>query len=194
MRGTVAAVVLAAGRGMRFGGDIPKPCLEYRGRPLVAYALDAAIASGLGPVVLVVGYGADRVSACAGPGVEVVANPNYADGIASSLHAAIEWLAARGIVHAAVVGLADQPGIRAEAWMRLAAAYDEGASLAVATYSGKRANPVLIGRELWPEALALRGDEGARGLMRSHPAVEVDCSDTGDPHDIDTPADLDPAD
>jgi nicotine blue oxidoreductase len=78
--------------------------------------------------------------------------------------------------------------------MRLAAAYDDGAALAVATYSGRRANPVLIGRELWPDALALRGDEGARGLMRSHPAVEVDCSDTGDPHDIDTPADLNTAD
>jgi CTP:molybdopterin cytidylyltransferase MocA len=191
VRGTVAAVVLAAGRGERLGGDVPKPCVTYRGRPLVSHALDAAIASGLGPVVLIVGHGADEVAACAGPGVEVVVNPNFADGIASSLHAALDWLAARGIVHAAVVGLADQPGIGSGAWTRVAAAYDDGASLAVATYGGVRANPVLIARDLWPDALALRGDEGARQLMRSHPVVEVDCSDVGDPADIDTPDDLD---
>ena len=188
--GTIAAVVLAAGRGTRFGGDVAKPCVEVRGRPMVSWVLDAAVASGLGPVVLVVGHEADVVAACAGPGVEVVVNHDHESGIASSLHAALAWLAARGIVHAAVVGLADQPGIGAEAWARVGAAYEHGASLAAATYSGVRANPVLIGRDLWPEALALRGDEGARQLMRSFPVTEVDCTDAGDPHDIDTVGDL----
>lgn len=157
---------------------------------MVAWVLDAAIASGLGPVVLVVGHEADAVAACAGPGVEVVVNREHESGIASSLHAALAWLAARGIVHAAVVGLADQPGIGAEAWTRVGEAYEHGSSLAAASYDGVRANPVLIGRDLWPDALALRGDEGARQLMRAHPVTEVDCTGTGDPHDIDTPAGL----
>ncbi len=190
MLGTIAAVVLAAGRGTRLESDTPKPCVLYRGMPLVAHALDAAIASGLGPVVLVVGHEADQVAACAGPGVEVVVNPNFADGIASSLHAAIEWLAARGIVHAAVVGLADQPDIGPEAWQRLAAQAEAGTTLAVATYDGERSNPVLIARDLWPAALALSGDEGARQLMRTHLVVEVACDGTGDPHDIDTADDI----
>jgi len=190
VRGTVAAVVLAAGRGTRFGGDLPKPCLELHGRPIVAYVLDAAVGSGLGPVVLVVGHAADEVARCATPGVELVINPAYETGIASSLHAGLEWLAARGVVHAAVVGLADQPLVGAVAWQRLAAAYDAGASLAVATYDGTRGNPVLIGREMWPEALALRGDEGARQLMRRHEVVEVDCTGTGDAADVDEPEDL----
>lgn len=189
MRGTVAAVVLAAGRGERFGGTVAKPGVEFRGRPMVSYALDAAVASGLGPVVLVVGDDA-AVAGCATPGVEVVVNPAPSEGIAGSLHVALQWLAARGVVHAAVIGLADQPLVGTDAWSRLADAYHSGASLAVATYAGRRANPVLIGRDLWPEALALAGDEGARQLMRRHPVVEVDCTDTGDPSDIDTPDDL----
>lgn len=190
MRGTVAAIVLAAGQGTRFGGERPKPCVEFRGRPLVVHALDAAVASGLGPVVLVVGHAADEVARCATPGVELVVNPRYERGIATSLHAGLEWLAARGVVHAAVVGLADQPLVGSEAWRRVGAAYHAGASLAVATYGGERGNPVLIGRELWPEALALQGDEGARQIMRRHQVVEVDCSGTGRPADIDEPADL----
>lgn len=154
------------------------------------WALDAAVASGLGPVLLVVGNQSDAVGACATPGVEVVRNERWADGISTSLGAALWALAARGIVHAAVVGLGDQPGIGPEAWRRVGAAYDAGAPLAVATYGGVRANPVLIGRDLWPAALALEGDEGARQLMRAHPVVEIDCDGTGDPTDIDTPEQL----
>jgi len=189
-RGTVAAVVIAAGRGERFGGAASKVTATFRGRPLVQHALDAAVASGLGPVVLVVGRDADAVAACATPGVEVVRNDHWADGISTSLGAALRSLAARGVVHAAVIGLADQPLVGAEAWRRVASAYDAGAALAVATYGGGRGNPVLVGRNLWPEALALHGDEGARQLMRRHPVVEVPCDGTGDPTDIDEPDDL----
>jgi len=189
-RGTVAAVVLAAGRGSRFGGQSSKVIADLGGRPVVQWVLDAAVASGLGPVVLVVGNHADEVAACATPGVEVVRNERWADGISTSLGAALRALAARGIVHAAVIGLGDQPRVGAEAWRRVAAAYDAGAPLAVATYGGVRGNPVLVGRDLWPAALALEGDEGARQLMRSHPVVEVDCDGTGDPTDIDTPEQL----
>jgi len=60
----------------------------------------------------------------------------------------------------------------------------------VATYGGERQNPVLIGRNLWPDALKLRGDTGARALMDRFPVVEVDCEGTGRPDDVDTLADL----
>ncbi len=190
IRGTVAAVVLAAGRGERFGADVAKPLVEYRGRPLLTYVLDAAVASGLGPVVLVVGNHAEAVRSLALPGIEVVSNPDFAEGIATSLHVALKHLASRGIVHAAVIGLADQPKVGAAAWSRLGVAYDDGASMAVATYDGVRANPVLLGRDHWPEAMALRGDEGARQLFIRHDVVEIACDDTGNPDDVDTPNDL----
>ena len=88
------------------------------------------------------------------------------------------------------IGLADQPCIGPEAYRRLAAAHDGGATLSVATYDGVRGNPVLLARSLWPEARRLDGDEGARVLMRSHPVVEVVCDGTGRPDDIDTIEDL----
>jgi molybdenum cofactor cytidylyltransferase len=188
-----AAVVLAAGRGSRVaaaGHDTPKPLLEWRGRPLVAWALDAAQGSGLAPVLLVVGHAADDVARVARPGVRIVVAPQWADGMSQSLGAALDALAADADVSAVCVGLADQPGIGSEAYRRLARAGQAGAQLAVATYDGARRNPVLIARALWGAAAALTGDAGARQLMPTHDVVDVDCTGTGDPFDVDTLDDL----
>ena len=175
---------------MRFGGDRPKQLARLRGRPLLAYALDAAHASSLTPIVVVVSD--DSVAAAVHDAIDavVVRNEDPEVGIATSLHAALGALDAEPDVDAVVVGLADQPLVGAEAFRRVAAAYDAGARLAVATYGGERGNPVLIGRAHWPEALALRGDEGARVLLRRHGAAAVPCDGTGEPTDVDTPDDL----
>jgi len=188
---TVAAVVLAAGRGSRLEASVAKPLLEYHGRPLVAYALDAAVASGLRPVMLVVGHDGDAVARLADDfeGVTVVPAARWASGISQSLGAALEVLNADGNVDAACVGLADQPRVGAEAYRRVAAAVDGGAMLAVATYDGRRGNPVAIARPLWSAARELTGDSGARQLMDGT-EVEVDCTGTGDPADVDTLDDL----
>jgi len=140
--------------------------------------------------VLVVGNGGDAVAATAPDGVVVVRNDAWRTGIASSLVAVLRELQPRADVDAVVVGLADQPLVGPAAYRRVARAYDDGARLAVATYGGERANPVLLAREHWDEAAALTGDEGARVLMRRHPVVEVPCDGTGSPTDVDTPADL----
>jgi molybdenum cofactor cytidylyltransferase/nicotine blue oxidoreductase len=147
-------------------------------------------------VVLVLGREADAVLAAAlgdgaeVPGLVVVRNDRWESGIASSLGAAIVALRAVAGIDALVVGLGDQPRVGPEAYRRLAGAYDSGARLAVATYAGVRANPVLLARDHWDEALGLEGDEGARVLMRRHPVVEVPCDGTGEPTDVDTPQDL----
>jgi CTP:molybdopterin cytidylyltransferase MocA len=185
-----AVAVLAAGRGSRLGGETPKPLLELRGRPLVAWALDAALASGLRPALLVVGHRGREVERVAREGVSVVRARGWRRGIARSLRAALDALDGWAQVGAVCIGLADQPAVGPEAYRRLAAAYDAGATFAVATYGGVRANPVLLGRELWPEARRLDGDEGARALMQRHPVVEVGCDGTGRPDDVDTLADL----
>lgn len=187
---TTAAVVLAAGRGSRLAVDHAKPLLEYRERPLVAWALDAAVASGCSPVVLVVGHEARAVTAAAPEEVRVVESPDWADGISASLRVGLAALGPDESVTAVCVGLADQPRVGAEAYRRLAAAGEAGAVIAVATYAGVRGNPVLLSRAVWREAEALTGDEGARQLMRTHRVVEVDCTGTGDPADVDTLDDL----
>lgn len=173
---------------MRFGGDAPKALTSLHGRPLVAYALDAARASGCSPVVLVVSD--ERVAAAAGAGIEIVRNPSPEQGIASSMKRALRRFEDDPAVSAIVVGLADQPLVGAEAYRRVARSADDGATLAFATYDGVRGNPVLIGRAYWPEALELSGDEGARVLFRRHGGVAVPCDDTGAPADVDTPEDL----
>ncbi len=186
---TVAAAVLAAGRGSRLGGRTPKPLAELRGRPLVCWALDAATGADTHPVLLVVGRGHRAVAAAAPAGVEIVRSTHWRRGIAHSLRAALTALTATPAT-AVCVGLADQPRVGADAYRRLIAAHEHGATLAVATYHGTRANPVLLGRSLWPDAATLHGDVGARALMRDHDVVEVDCTGTGDPADVDTLDDL----
>jgi len=183
--------VLAAGRGERFGPE-SKLLRELAGVPIVRRAVDAARASGLAPVVVVVPEGrvGDTIGRAVGKGVEVVVNPDPGRGISSSLVVALDALDPRPDVDAVVVGLGDQPLVGAEAYRRVADASTTGATIAVAIYGGERRNPVVLDRSLWPAARALTGDEGARALMRDHPVREVPCDGTGDPADIDRPDDL----
>ncbi len=186
-----AIAVLAAGRGSPVAGsDVPKAMLEVGGRPLVGWVLDAALASGLRPVVLVVGHRTRGMERSAPQGVTVVRARGWRDGRAGGLRSALEALDGWAQVGAVCVVRADQPRVGAGAYRSLAAAYDDGAPLAVATYGGARADPVLVGRSLWPEARRLPADEGIEALMRTHPVVEVPCEGTGAPTDIETIEDL----
>ena len=128
--------MLAAGRGVRFGGEVPKQLVPLAGRPLAAYAVDAALASGCSPVVVVVSD--DRVEAAlhATGAVTFVHNDAPERGISSSLQSALCALEPDDEVDAVVVGLADQPLVGPDAYRRIAHAYDDGARLAVAVYDG----------------------------------------------------------
>jgi CTP:molybdopterin cytidylyltransferase MocA len=189
-RARVGVVVLAAGRGSRFGGEAPKTLARLGHRPLVTHAVAAATASGLRPVVVVVGCQSAEVAAAAGALVEIVENPEWETGMATSLRAGLAAVLADRSVTAMTVSLADQPRIGAEAYRRLVAAHADGADLAVATYGGKRGHPVLIGRAYFDEAMKMTGDQGARTLLTKPEVVEVPCDGTGETTDVDTPADL----
>jgi molybdenum cofactor cytidylyltransferase len=187
-RVTVAAVILAAGAGSRFaasGGEGPKPLAQLGGVALVDRVLVAVAGAGFDEVVLV--DGSTRLDDRAAPGLQVLHNPRWAEGIATSLHAAVAY--ARDAGHGAIViGLADQPGVTTDAWRAVAEAPDEP-PMAVATYAGRRGNPVRLAASVW-ELLPTGGDEGARSLMRDRPELvrEVPC--TGEPWDVDTVEDL----
>ena len=118
--------------------------------------------------------------------VEIVENPEWQEGIASSLRAVLTALTPRSDVDALCVGLADQPLVGAEAYRRVAKADGE---LVVPTYDGRPGNPVKLARSLWHEASELRGDVGARALARDR-AVRIDCTGTGSAADVDTLEDL----
>jgi CTP:molybdopterin cytidylyltransferase MocA len=188
----VAGLLLAAGGGRRLGGR-PKALLPHRGRPLVEHAARALREGGCDPVHIVLGAAAEAVRAGAElPGCTLVDNPDWAEGMGSSLRAGLASLAGTG-AGAALVMLVDQPGIGAAAVARVAGAYDSPSCLVSAVYGGRRGHPVLFGAQRWAEVAASAvGDRGARAYLKAHqPEVTlVDCSDIARPDDIDTPEDL----
>ena len=129
------------------------------------------------------------------PGAVVVANPEWQEGMGTSLKAGLTAAQSVEAVDAVVVLLADQPLIAPEAVRRLIAAGigpagPAGAALAVATYDGRRGHPVLFGRAVLPDLVAtLHGDTGARAYLAAHEdgITRVDCTGIGRPDDVDTP-------
>jgi CTP:molybdopterin cytidylyltransferase MocA len=184
----VSAIVLAAGGGSRFGGG--KLLAELGGRPIIEAVFDNLRGAPVDEIIAIVGADVQRLrEVCEAYGVRIVANEEWERGQSTSVLAGLRACGGE----AAVVLLGDQPFIRAEAVERLVAAFAEGAKVAVATYGGKRRNPVLFSREVWPLLEAeLAGDEGARSVLRRHPelVVEVPCEEVGDPTDVDTREDL----
>jgi CTP:molybdopterin cytidylyltransferase MocA len=184
----VAGVLLAAGQGSRFGR--PKALVELDGQTLAERGIGMLRAGGADPLLIVTG--AAEVELGPDHRIRIIRNDEWRTGMGSSLRAALRALSDPE-VGAAVVALADQPLVGAEAVSRLIAAHQAGASVAVAAYHGRPRNPVLLAREYWPEVTAMAtGDQGARAFLRARPELVtlVECGDTGRPDDIDTPADL----
>ena len=184
-----AAVVLAAGRSSRMGG-LNKLLADIGGRPLVRIVVEEALASRARPVVVVTGHQRERVEAAlAGLPVTFVHNPHYAEGLGTSLKAAIASLPSE--VDGAIVCLGDMPQVDTALIERLIGAIDpdKGALVAVPTIDGKRGNPVVWSRRFFPDLMAVEGDVGARHLIGRYAeaVVEVPVSGSGALTDIDTP-------
>ena len=185
----IAAVVLAAGRSSRMGGP-NKLLAEIGGRPLLRIVVEAALASRARPVVVVTGHERERVEATlARLPVTFVHNPNYPEGLGTSLKAGIAGLPAE--VDGSVICLGDMPQVDAALIDHLIDAIDpdKGALVAVPTLNGKRGNPVVWSRRFFPDLMAVEGDVGARHLIGRYgeAVVEVPVSDTAVLADIDTP-------
>ncbi|MFW6076828.1 MAG: NTP transferase domain-containing protein [Hyphomicrobiales bacterium] len=167
----VAALVLAAGRSSRMGGP-NKLLATVAGTPMVRRVAETALATAANPVIVVTGHQAAEVEATlAGLDVQIVHNPDYASGLASSLKTGLATLPPE--TDAFVVCLGDMPLIEPAHIDSLIAAFDpDSRPVCVPVHAGRRGNPVLWSRRYIPNMLALEGDEGARRLLDTH-AVAV---------------------
>jgi CTP:molybdopterin cytidylyltransferase MocA len=180
---SIAAVILAAGAGSRFGGDDHKLLTEIDGAPIVSHAIAAARAADVAEVIVV--QGAVDISHLVPDDVTLLDNEQWAEGQATSLRAAVAYAQVRGH-DVIVVGLGDSPGVTSEVW-DLVAHVD--ADLASARYAGDLRPPVRLAASIWP-SLPVSGDEGARAVMRQRPDLVRPVPVDGDPRDIDTLQDL----
>jgi molybdenum cofactor cytidylyltransferase len=185
----VAAVILAAGRSTRMGGP-NKLLAELGGKPLVRTATEQALASKASGVIVVTGHQAELVEkALSGLKVKFVRNPDFAQGLASSVKAGIAAVPANA--DGAVVCLGDMPLISSDLIDRLIEAFapDSGNLIAVPVSDGRRGNPVLWSRRFFTELMTLDGDIGARHLIAKHSeaVAEVPVEGFGAFLDIDTP-------
>jgi len=185
----LAAIVLAAGRSTRMGGP-NKLVAEVNGRPLVRIAAQEALASQARPVIVVTGHQRERIEAAISDlDVVTVHNPDFADGLSTSLKAGIAAVSADA--DGAIVCLGDMPQVDAGLIDRLLSAFDpeNGAFVVVPTIDGKRGNPVVWSRRFFPELAAIDGDVGARHLIASYPeaVAEAPLSGTAALVDVDTP-------
>jgi CTP:molybdopterin cytidylyltransferase MocA len=174
----IAAVVLAAGEGRRFGGL--KQLHSVDGRPMLERVLDTLARTGPEHRVVVLGARAgtilERVDL---HGAEPVVCDDWGAGQAASLHAGLAALP-EGAAWALVV-LGDGPNLDPRAVTRLSAAAQPGdPRILAADYGTGRLHPVLIPRARW-DAIPSRGERPVRGLD----AEAIDCSDLTPPGDVD---------
>jgi molybdenum cofactor cytidylyltransferase len=176
---SIAALLLAGGRSTRMGG-LNKLVAEIGGKPLVRIAAEQALASRAKPVIVVTGHQRERVEAAlAGLPVRLVHNPDFADGLATSVRAGIAAVPAAA--DGAVICLGDMPQVDAALIDRLIDAFapEQGALAVIPTINGKRGNPVLWSRRFFPELMAIEGDIGARALIGRYGEAVIEVPVTG---------------
>jgi molybdenum cofactor cytidylyltransferase len=190
-RPRIAAIILAAGQSRRMGQN--KLLIEIDGSSLIERAVDRALATQADPVIVVLGHQADDIAArLAGRPIVLVENPDYAQGLSTSLKRGLS--AVPDAADGAIICLADMPDVAPQLVDRLIAGFDpgEGHEIILPVRNGKRGNPVLWGRRFFPELRNIGGDTGARHLIGGYwdYVMEIEAVDDGVLIDLDTPAAL----
>jgi molybdenum cofactor cytidylyltransferase len=187
----IAAIVLAAGRGARFDEQGANKLLaDFGGAPLIRRAVEAALGSRATKTIVVTGWDHARIAAALGDlPVTFAHNARHRSGMASSLQTGLaEAREADGVI----VLLGDMPTIESRILDRLIETFETtGASAVIPVREGRRGNPVLLGCAIFPRLAELRGDEGARRLLRElDHVVELAIGETMILADVDTKRDL----
>jgi molybdenum cofactor cytidylyltransferase len=192
----LSGIILAAGASTRMGR--PKQLLRLGGRCMLQHVLDAAAASCLDEIIVVLGHRAEEIRKAldlpAGRAVRIMLSVDYAQGRSASLRAGLRAASPRA--SAAAVLLGDQPTVTSELIDRMAREYlNSGSAIARPVYCGPGGgrvpgHPVFLARRIWPWADKLKGDEGAGALISAHHEWVLEIPIPGEPPaDIDSRAD-----
>jgi len=188
----VPAIILAAGASRRLGQ--PKQLVRIGDETLLGRTVRVAMESGAGPVFVVLGAHRERITDEVDlTGVHAVFNPDWERGIASSIGAGIVTLQQKlPDATATLLMVCDQPRLTAEHLRELTAVFDTRAeaTIVASTYAGIAGIPAIFPASEFEALLGLRGDEGARRLMRNPRCLLETVSFDGGEVDVDTLADL----
>lgn len=169
-----AAIILAAGTASRMGQGRHKLLLPLAGRPVVAHVLDAALSSQARPIIVVLGHQAEQVRAhiasySTHPEITFVENPDYAQGMSTSLKHGLQALQEQSQLDSVLILLGDQPLMTAEIIDTLITTrHTSGKAIVAPLYAGKRGNPTLFAASLLLELAEVTGDEGGRRVVEQH--------------------------
>ena len=170
MRKFISGMILGAGASQRFGE--PKQLLPYAGTTLLGWVVSQTQqALELDEVVVVLGRSADEIRARVDFGdAKVVENPVFTEGCASSYRAGIAAIDSRS--EAIMIILGDQPGITPELINTLADEWRQSdAPIALCSYEGRKAHPMIFARSLFDQLEVLHGDKAAWKLVDAHAAL-----------------------
>jgi molybdenum cofactor cytidylyltransferase len=187
-RATLHAVVLAAGASRRFGS--PKQLVQFERKPLIQRVIAGATELAGSAVTVVLGAYAAEIAATLPPGTAgIIVNREWQEGIASSIRAAVARLP--GACDGVLLLLADQPLVGSHSLGRLAAAWRrQPRSIIASRYRAVTGVPAIFPRWCFSDLAALRGDQGARLVLRRYPDHVVRLAHPEAEVDIDYPEDL----
>ncbi|MEX0582127.1 MAG: molybdopterin-binding/glycosyltransferase family 2 protein, partial [Sneathiella sp.] len=186
---SIAVLILAAGQSRRMGAE-NKLFAEIDGKPMLRHTAEQALKSKAIHVYGVTGYEKERVAALFDElGIKSFHNPDYNEGLSSSLKTGFRALADQ--YDGLLICLGDMPLVTSDLFNALIDAFDveEGRSIIVPTFQGKRGNPVLIASSFKSDILAITGDIGAKSLIAENESLvfNVDAEKDSIFTDIDTP-------
>lgn len=188
---TMAALVLAAGGSSRLGR--PKQLEPWGETTLLGHVVDEVRGYSLDEIWVVLGANADEILKRVDlTGCSVVENPEWDEGIASSLRVGLDALIQTSRAEAALIVIGDQPNLDRAVVEEVVATFRQGRTpVVIPKYRYTWGNPVAVDRSLWPRLMSLDGDEGAQRLFKAHPQwVEEVWTEQLPPRDVDTEADV----
>ena len=163
-------ILLAAGQSARLGK--PKQLLNYKGKTLLAHSLQIAIETQLQPIVTVLGANLDILKESIEPtNTTIVINQEWSEGMASSIRCGMEELVKIApSIAGVIIMVCDQPYVTAKLLTDLVEKHEDSSKPIIASrYNNNIGTPALFDKTIFALLLSLKGDSGAKKIMKSNP-------------------------